>query len=711
MEDTLNIDAQNIWIDVSTLATLKNRTPRAIRLSLPNNKYIYKVQKNKSSDSYKIQLSSIEPELQSKYLSQYYQSILSNEPVELTGIKEERVIPEQQKKLALAKMDLVRFWLKFREDYKPRTRADKDFIILYNTGELYKNIYELVNNVSIGSLYRWKTLLNSSLKSDWTALVPNYNYTTKSNYRTSLSKEEIKIFLKILLSQNRFSIGKAIMLTKHILTQRGAEVAANDITFRRYANWYKKANYDKWIFAREGHKALKDKVESYIVRDTSVIEVGQILIADGHKLNFRVINPFTGKPCRATLLGFLDWKSGALVGYEIMLEECTQNIASALRNAILTMNKIPSYIYQDNGRAFKSKFFNGDKDFEELGFTGIYEKLGITPVYAVPYNARAKVIERFFLDFQEGFEKLIPSYIGTSIDNKPAYMKRNEKFHNQIHNEYIPTIEQAYKMIEAWLKLKHSQRCTNVKGKTIQEVLDEVKKQKININELDDLMMAQEVKTIGRNGIRFLKSDYCDDALYGIREKVIIKYSLFDLSYVKVYSMNGEFLCKANRVTSTHPLAHYFGDIKDIEDYKQKITKQHKLRNKTLKAVKEHFNIEDLNVLEKELTCCPALISESQDCESLKLNSASPAPTVSHNSSLVGSLCQIQGDIRSGKIKDCSASFVKPEKTEEIPILRPIFKNNIERYEWYLKNGCQSQTDRDWFKEFKNTSEYKEFYE
>ena len=38
-----------------------------------------------------------------------------------------------------------------------------------------------------------------------------------------------------------------------------------------------------------------------------------------------------------------------------------------------------------------------------------------------------KVIERFFKEFQEGFEKLMPSYVGSSIINKPAYLKRNEK--------------------------------------------------------------------------------------------------------------------------------------------------------------------------------------------------------------------------------------------------------------------------------------------
>ena len=232
------------------------------------------------------------------------------------------------------------------------------------------------------------------------------------------------------------------------------------------------------------------------------------MVADGHTLNFQVKNPFTGKPCRATLIGFLDWKSGGLVGFDIMLEECTQNIASALRNAILNMGKIPKFVYQDNGRAFKSKFFNGDKNFNELGFTGIYEKLGITPVYATPYNAKAKVIERFFLDFQESFEKLMPSYIGTSIDNKPAYMNRNEKLHKQIHSQkanFVPTIEQALILIKEWLKFKHSQPCPNNRNKTIAQMLATIQKQNIDESQLDDLMMDTVVKHIYRLSSHFLR--------------------------------------------------------------------------------------------------------------------------------------------------------------------------------------------------------------
>lgn len=149
-------------------------------------------------------------------------------------------------------------------------------------------------------------------------IVGQYKYSTRKEYNTSLNEEQIKIFIQILLSPNAFSIGKLISLTKHILKERGYEILPKDVTFRRYANWFKDKNYDKWILASEGQKALKDKVEPYIVRNAALLKAGQVLIADGHTLNFQVINPFTGRPTRATLLGFLDWKSGGLAGYEIM---------------------------------------------------------------------------------------------------------------------------------------------------------------------------------------------------------------------------------------------------------------------------------------------------------------------------------------------------------------------------------------------------------
>ena len=573
--------------------------------------------------------------------------------------------PEKCKQIALARLDLIHKWQEFRRKAVNKLQADYDFVKLHNTSN--SHLFEILGKISRGSLHRWHTILNGT--EDYTKLLPQYKYSKADEYRTVLTDVEIKIFMSLLLHPNRISIGKATALTKYKLKEQGQSFIPADITFRRYAKWFKDNNYDKWVLARDGEKALSDKVEPYIKRDASLLDVGDILVADGHKLAFQVINPFTGKPCRATLVGFLDWKSTALVGYEIMLEENTQCIASALRNAIINLDMIPKIVYQDNGRAFRAKYFTDDKGFGELGFYGLYAKLGIETVFARPYNARSKVIERFFKEFQEGFEKLMPSYVGSSIINKPAYLKRNENFHKNLHQDYVPTIEETIKMIDMWLKFKNSQPCTNAPNMTITEVLENRKKQNINKTLLDDLMLATEVKTIQRNGVRFLNCDYFDERLYGLRGKVLIKYNLFDLTSVKVFTPKGEYLCTAERVTETHPMAKILGTVEDLEDYKQKIQKQQKLKRKTINSVKKLLTNDEIKLIEAR--------SNQEEME----NSNNFQKEFKPHSNGVQ------------KINNGEKSL-------------PIFKNNSEKYEYLIKND----PDNPWISEFKKTKEYELLY-
>ena len=584
--------------------------------------------------------------------------------------------PEKSKKIALARLDIVHQWLDFRKKSENKLQADYDFVNLHNTSN--SHLFEILGKISRGTLHRWYSILNGT--EDYTKLIPQYKYAKLDEYRTILTDEEIKIFMGLLLHPNRICIGKAIALTKYKLQQQGQSFIPTDATFRRYANWFKNNNYDKWILARDGEKALSDKVEPYIKRDASLLDVGDILVADGHKLAFQVINPFTGKPTRATLVGFLDWKSTALVGYEIMLEENTQCIASALRNSIINLDMIPKIVYQDNGRAFRAKYFtcgsgsvgskrkrgvfvgepnsfSNDKGFTELGFNGLYSKLGIETVFARPYNARAKVIERFFKEFQEGFEKLLPSYVGSNIQNKPAYMMRNEKLHKQLHNDFVPTLEETIKMIDMWLNFKNSQPCPNVPNKTIAEILGERRRQNVDINLLDDFMLATEVKTIQRNGIRFLNCDYFDERLYGFKNKVLIKYNLFDLTSIKVYTTKGEYLCTAERVTETHPMAKLLGTVKDYEDYKQKIVKQRKLHKKTINAVKNFLSPDETKFLET-------------------------------------------------KMLEENSNPIQTEFKERSKGVQKVFKNNSEKYEYLIKNNPQDI----WIEEFKQSKEFKLLY-
>lgn len=657
------------YINIKEIAEVKGlKSTRSLRLEInkPESKYISREVKVNGGTSYEILFSSLEPELQQKLRE------AENKSTELVPLnyKSEILVTDKAKLTRNHRMNIVKAALEKRKNYKTIKESDSDFLDLYNTGLFLPKAYNFLGSISIGTLRRWIQAYRKHENAD--CLIPKYKSTRQGEYNTILDSEMKNILLTLLLHPSQYKIGKAIKLTKGILEKRGYEYLPCDLTFKRYAENFRKNNYAEWVLRREGMKAYHDKVEPYIERDISKIEVGDIIIADGHVLNFQVINPFTGKPTRATLVGFLDWKSTALVGYEIMMTESTQCIASALRNSILNLGMIPKVVYQDNGRAFKSRFFQNN-DFDENIFNGVYANLNIHSVFAKPYNARAKVIERFFLEFQEELEKGMPSYIGTSIENKPAWLKRGEKLHQEWHkkltNNYVPTVQEAIKYINKWIEFHNLQPCPNDRSRTIQEMLDGVQKQHININVLNDLMMKTECRTINKHGITFLNMHYRSECILGLRDKVNIRYSLFDLSKIHVYSTKGEFLCVAHRVQKVHPMARVLGTVKDMEEYKQQYKKQQQIKNRLIKKLKATYPKEEIQLLDIESEITAEIIEEQ------------PKPK------------------REQKLTP-----------REQQMNKPIFSSNYEKYEWLMANGCTNSDDRNWLAKYIRSDEYQNLY-
>lgn len=630
------VDENLIYVSVETVSKCSGVSIRTLRDRCAKRRYICKfVLTSKgggnSGKSYEILLSSLEPNIQEKILNKYYNthsrntaisgdiadlsigsvtlssadlgdstapiSLISKTAHTAVGAHSplsfinthsapfNKTVPEKAKRLALAKQDLINHWQAFRNNQKNKAEADKDFEILYNSKHLSKALYLIIGEISVKSLYRWQKQLKEN-SNNYHALISDYNYSTESECKTKMTETEKKCFLDLVLHPSKMSVGNAYRLVKYVLEREGITEICSLKTYERFANSFKRNKQDIWVLMREGQKALSDKVLPYIKRDISKLEVGDVIIADGHTLDFQVVNPFTGKPVRATMVAYQDWKSADIAGYDIMLSENTQCIASALRNSIIRLGKMPKIAYQDNGRAFRSKFFSGSKNFDECGFYGLFGKLGIVPVFAKPYNAKAKPIERFFREFTQTGESLITSYVGNNIVNKPAHMMRNEKFHKSIHDDFIPTIEEAVKLIDSWLEFYRSQPCPHVENKSIGEVFNEGIGSGINVDELDELMMAQEERKIGRNGVKFLNSFYYNDSLYGLKDSVIIKYSLYDLSYIKVYSKKGEYLGKADTVLEIHPMAKLMGDGKDLYTYKQALKQSNKAMKNTIKTAK-----------------------------------------------------------------------------------------------------------------------------
>lgn len=679
----------NAYINIKRIAEVKGlKSTRSIRIAIQNGKYIAREVKVNGGTSYEVLYSSLESEIQEKLEDETIKS-MALIPIE----NKVNFISENAKLNALARVDIITALFNLRTKYQTKKEADEVFLNLYNSRMYLPQIYKFVGSISIGTLHRWvKAYENYGTN----GLLPQRKTSQQNEYNTILNNEMKQIFLKYLLHPNQFSIGKVINLTRHVLEKRGYENIPCNLTFRRFAEHFKKTNYSKWVLMREGEKAYHDKVEPYIERDISKLEVGDVLIADGHVLNFQVINPFTGKPTRATLVGFLDWKSTALVGYEIMMTENTQCIASALRNSILNLGLIPKVVYQDNGKAFKAKYFQ-HTDFDEAGFNGVYSNLGIKSVFAKPYNARAKVIERFFLEFQEEFEKMMPSYIGTSIEDKPAWLKRGEKLHKQMHQKatknYIPTVQEVIKYIDCWIKYHNSKLCPNDSSKTIQEILDNVQRQDIDKNILNDLMMKTETRTINKHGITFLGLHYRSEVLLDLRETVFIRYSLFDLSKIYVYSIKGEFLCVARQEEKIHPMANHLGTVKDMEDFKQRIQKQKRQFNKAKKEFLKYYPTEDAEVLEIEG------VNEEKMKNVQKLS--------------VVKLKRERKRRRAEGESDSDTRLTRAPKRQtprEQQMNRPIFANDAEKYEWLIAHGCTNQEDRKFLTKFIQSEQYQLLY-
>ena len=638
------------WITTKELAEIKGISERAVRKAISKNKYVIR----KCSKSYEILVTSLEENVREKVTT-------VKEKFALT-VPISYVVPETQKKLALAKYDLIKKWDEFRTGKKNKTIAGKDFLEAYNHNCICEELFNVVGKVAIGTIYEWHKKLRT-YNDDWHCLINNYTFGEKTK-KYAMSAEEEAELLKNLLHPNQLNIGKAIKLTKLALKERGFENLCCDLTYRRFANNYKNEHYNTWIEAREGNKALHDKVLPYITRDVSKLDVGDVIVGDGHRLSFFIKHPYTGKPVRPMMVAYQDWKSGGFVGFEIMLEENTQCIASALRNSIINLGKVPKFVYQDNGKAFKAKYFI------ENGLSGLFTNLGIQPVYAKPYNAKAKPIERLFRELQDSCEVLLPSYSGTSIIKKPAQLKRNEKLHKALYKVNIPSLEQVTNFIKNWLiKYHYEQPCPHVKGKTIGEVLESGKGEGVNWETLDDLMLAREIKKIYRNGILFLKNNYYDEALFGYKKEVIIKYSLFNLSSIKVYKLNGEFLCEAKRVESIHPLANYLGEAKDIEDLKQRTKIKKQLEKRT---EQEYINQIKRNQVHTPLLTMDLIEKQSED----ELN-----------------------QFRLG---------IKQEENSEN--FSGCFQTRFEKYEYLLNKETLSKKEQDWISEYKLTDEYEQIY-
>lgn len=497
------------------------------------------------------------------------------------------VIPDWANAIGLARFRLVMEWRGYcAKSKQTKAEASATFELSYRTGHLLPKVYEQLGEVAVKTIYRWDKALREN-GDDYQALCDKRGAWTKGGPKGlgQIGEEAEELLLGAWLHQNQPSMMMAYNAAAAILAKRGAPIPTYS-SARRFFQRYDAANHDIVVLKREGEKALRDTVGPYLARDDKILRVGDILFSDGHKLNFDAINPLTGKPARLTLIVWFDWRSRMPLGWEIMPEEDTRAIASALHMAIRNLGGYPRAVYIDNGKAYCAEYFGKDADLGEMD--GLYARLGIYVHHSKPYAAQTKIIERFWGTFNEQCARYMPSYRGINVDDKPAYLKRAETYHKAHHSDYVPTIQEVAQIFSAFVGWYAKRPHRGIDGLTPGSIFQTGKGPGVDTASLERHFLLRRKVSPKRTGFTISGIRFESEALYGLNCDVMAMYSWADLSEVGLYDIRtNRKIGVAKPVEALNPLAAVFGDELDMQKVSEANKRQKALRGKTMELVRE----------------------------------------------------------------------------------------------------------------------------
>ena len=551
---------------------------------------------------------------------------INNPDTHATVIADE-LSPEEEK-YSLAKANIIKMYLEYLVKFGKDNGTRKRFVDLYNHKAFPEQFAQ------VGKIGSWKTI--ETWKREY--LNNNYDYRVlarkKISRSSSVPPEQSEVIIKLALNPNRPLLSEVVRMAMEIFEMKRHPRILSPTTYRRFIDNWKDEHYADWVFFREGEQALDNKILPFLERDYNKIGVGDILIMDGHVNNYEILNPATGKPKRMITVGALDMYSNYLCGYEISPTENTFAIAVAVRRAILTLGKIPKIIYFDNGRAFGAKYFHGD---DMTNIEALFQRLNIKVIFAKAYHGQSKTIEPFW-DWMAELERLMPTYVGTSIEMQPPRLNRGEKLHVKLYEKMMfgTSIDlfTAHKAMAWWLNRYHTrpQQQGHLKGLSPAEVFDAGKGQGINKQELTFLMMQQEIKNIYRNGIKMLNGTYWNEALFGRKwDDVLVRYDLLETDSIFVYDKAGQFICEAKRMDKVHPAAGILGTEEDVKLLHEQLARKEHLKKSVVGDAKQFLKEEIYPSLKKQFEANvinlqnepPEQIDEIQNKKSKKKKSLS----------------------------------------------------------------------------------------
>lgn len=401
-------------------------------------------------------------------------------------------------------------------------------------------------------------------------------------------------FMYFYLDDRRLPVARCYELMKEWAAEFYPELCSeipSERTFRRLAEDLPEAVN---AYFRFGEKALKDKYIPYIERLYEEIEANDVWIADNHTFDFITIGD-GGKQHRMDLTAFTDAKSGVMVGWNLTDNPSSQSTLLALRHAMLRFG-VPRSIYVDNGSEFLTHDIGGRGHRKKANWNKlelpptILDGMGIEMHNAGVRNAKAKPIERTFDTVKNHISRVIETFCGGTVLERPESLKWKLK------NGIVPEDQQIMDIFESLIDNDYNVDLYGGKERRYQcKTRIEVWNESIRRTEFRyameedlDILLARtsRIQKISRNGvyINFAgeKLYYrAEDTVLHIGEEVYVRFDPSDIRTVRVYDAK----------TDVYRFTWQLGEdllIPYLTDDREAIANAEKARRRPEKMVKEY---------------------------------------------------------------------------------------------------------------------------
>lgn len=597
-------------LTVKEVAGLKGCSERYVRNLIKNNKLIANINENPSNNKkeYVIDVDDLPSDLRDKYYknlnktrqvymaSEIYDNLVQKNIKKVKYGRNTKVEKKKYSDFSIEERDeidtwieILKYWNDYRSIYQNKSIADRDIV-----GAINLKLKQQGKNITVSSnmLYRKMSYYENN---DLEGLIDKRGGHNKG--KSNIPDVIWNGFLNYYLDDRKMPFSEVYRNTIFWANEYYPDMVdsiPSEMSFRRkYKNDMLHAVE---VYKRDGLKALMDKCIPYVDRLYDDMKANDIWIVDNHTLDIQTKADDADTIHRLSITAFMDAKSGIITGLNITDNPSMNSTIFALRNGILKFGK-PRAILADNGSEFLTYDFAGrgvrkqnvNNVIDE--YKTILGRLKIDFHTAKVKNAKAKNIERFFLDFKNHISKSFSTYTGGNITERPESLKM------QIKKGNIPTDSRIRDVIEDMAMIENMNSYGG-KDKAKYKNLSKIDVFNISIQETvqtiipkDDLdlylMRAKKLQKVGRNGVYLNiageKLWYNHDEYWKYLGKmVMVRYDPTDLSTVRIYDDEDRYIATWDLEKELY-LSFMEDDIDKIKDANEKIAR-------TAKLIKQYAN-------------------------------------------------------------------------------------------------------------------------